>query len=105
MFESVIELKLLNLNGLRHPVQPRLGRSVLLKNRLFLWLSLMRRAGVIPTTRIDRIRTHLAQLGERSVTSDASEAGDHRDFDNFSENTGPGDKEPSFTDFADFNQK
>lgn len=53
------------------------------------------------TVRVERLRDRLQDLGERSGTACAGESATHTDFSDFSENTGPGDREPNFSDFVD----
>jgi hypothetical protein len=51
--------------------------------------------------RVDRLRDQLTQLGERRKSDLLSTTATHTDFYDFSENTGPGDREPNFNDFVD----
>ena len=53
------------------------------------------------TARIQHVREVLTGLGERQLTGGARMVSSHTDFDDFSEKTGPGDREPSFSDFSD----
>ena len=55
-----------------------------------------------PNARIQRLRSNVAREGaQNGVVVDASLLGQHTDFSDFSEKSGPGDKEPNFSDFVD----
>lgn len=51
--------------------------------------------------RVERLREQLVRSGERSRTQSADTSATHTDFSDFSESTGPGDREPNFNDFVD----
>lgn len=50
--------------------------------------------------RINRLRAALVDYGERRRSMGDAMVATHTDFHDFSEKTGPGDREPNFTDFV-----